>query len=530
MTTERDIDSRIIPAAQEKHASFGSLLRRHRQFLFIAVLLTAAILLRLDGITRPSVATRELYGALVARQYYVDYFGGGLSPPKRQVVRELRDTFEPIEPPVLNVASAAVFRLTGGENLWVPRLLSALLWVIGGVFLFSIGRRVTTSAGAVVALGLYLFWPFGVWISRRGMPDAMMVSLLLAASLTVIRYWESPSRRRLLVAGVVSSLAGAAKPGVALIFLAVLFVALAISQRALFVSLLRGRLPLFIALASTLSIAYYVYGTYFRHFLSGQTTGRVTPREIAEGRFWRGWWSMISDALSFPLEQRTLALVPIIAALTGIAVARRGIPRTVLIGLSLGYVAFGLVFTQHISTHSYYSLPLIAIFSLSIGSLAGYLLAGLPPSARSVLVGLLVVVIGGAIYADDRKLRSENPRQLILDYRRIGQVTRHSTQALVVDGLENPPISYWGWMVARYWYDPTPAQDLAPPATRVHTKTGLNKFSFLIVIDVNELRTERRLRALTRTLPIVARTNRYSIFDLRSHRLRAITPAGSPAN
>jgi hypothetical protein len=37
-------------------------------------------------------------------------------------------------------------------------------------------------------------------------------------------------------------------------------------------------------------------------------------------------------------------------------------------------------------------------------------------------------------------------------------------------------------------------------------------------MDVSELQTERKLRAFTRDLPVVARTSDYAVFDLRGAR------------
>jgi len=495
-------------------ARLDALLRR-RKALLVGALLACALLLRVDGITRPSISARELYGGLLARQYYYGD-GAGLSPQKREVVRKLGTVFNPIEPPVLNLASAATFRLTG-ENLWVARLFSLTLWVVGGVFFYLIAVRLTSSGGALLGLALYLFWPFGVWISRRGMPDAPMVALLLAASLAVIRYWERPSRRRLVVAAIVSSLATAAKPGVAGIFLVALFAALAVSQRRLVESVVRGRFPFFVVVTSAISAVYYGYGTYVRHFLTGESEGRIAPHVLLKAWYWRGWWSMISSALPFPQHQRALAFVPLAAGLAGIVVARRGIPRAVLVGLAVGYVVFGLVFTLHISTHSYYSLPLIAILSLAIATLAGFLLDRASAVMRVVLVGASVVALAGVAYKDSRVLVNENPRQTIADYRRIGELTDHTTRALVIDPFLISPISYWGWMVGRYWYEPTPAMDLGPAGDRSRLRLP-GHFDFLVVMQTSELRTEPRLQEFTRSLPVVARTPRYAIFDLRGRR------------
>jgi 4-amino-4-deoxy-L-arabinose transferase-like glycosyltransferase len=485
--------------------------------LLIGCLLVSAVVLRLDGITRPSVAAREMYGALLSRQYYYGD-GNGLTPAKQEVVRKLGTVFNPIEPPVLNLVSAAGFHLTGGENLWLPRLISSLLWVAGGIFLYLIAIRITTRGGALVALTLYLFWPFGVWISRFGMPDALMVALLLGAAFAVIRYWERASFWRLLAAGVVSSFATAAKPGVAGIFLIVLFASLAISRRTFVTSLASGRLPLFVALTSTLSAAYYVYGNYVRNFLSGESEGRVAPLAVTHPSFWRGWWSMISTVLPFPQHPGALAFAPILAAALGVAVARTGLPRTILIGLLLGYVAFGLAFTHYISSHSYYSLPLVAIFALAIGSLGGFFLDRLSGPASALLIGLFVLGVGIAIYKSDRVLTSANPRLQIADYRRVGEITGHTTRALVIDPDLISSICYWGWIVGRYWYEPSPARDL--PVSNGPLPPGIDprQYSFLIVMDVSELRTEPELRRFTRTLRVVARTNRYAIFDLRGWR------------
>jgi 4-amino-4-deoxy-L-arabinose transferase-like glycosyltransferase len=490
--------------------------------LLVGCLLLGAFLLRLDGITQPSIASRELYGALITRQHY---FGDGdaLSPSKQRVVGELSTVFNAIEPPVLNVISAFAFQFTGGENLWVPRVVPALLWVIGGIFLYLIAGRLTTRDGMLVALVVYLFWPFGVWISRHGMPDAMMVALLLAAALTVIRYWERPSLGRLASAGVVSSLATAAKPGVALIFLTVLFAALAISQRAFLATLVRGRLPLFVALAISVSAVYYAYGAYVRDFLSAESEGRIEPELVTTAWFWKGWWSMMASSLPFPQSQGTLALVSLAIGLFGVIVARQGMPRAVLVGLALGYLAFGLTFTTHVSTHSYYSLPLIPILALSTGVAAGFLLERLrarSSTARFALVALVALAVGIGAFKSHAVLtsdRSETDRQ-IADYRRIGEITRHTTRALVVDVRLISPISYWGWIVARYWYEPTPEQDLGASRNRLPGGIDPAQFDFLIVVDVSELESERRLRGFTRGLPVVERTGRYAVFDLRRGR------------
>src|SRR5947208_10439422 len=176
-------------------------------------------------------------------------------------------------------------------------------------------------------------------MSRVYMPDPAMVALLLAGALAVIRYWERPSSRRFAVASSVAAVATFVKPGVALVFLVCLFVALAVSQRVRFPSA-GGRLLLFAGIAVAPTAGYFVYGSYIRHFLvaEGDAGERVQPHLLATGWFWRGWWEMLSIVLPFPQHQRGLALVPLAAALAGVVAGGRKPARPILLGLALGYV------------------------------------------------------------------------------------------------------------------------------------------------------------------------------------------------
>jgi 4-amino-4-deoxy-L-arabinose transferase-like glycosyltransferase len=184
------------------------------------------------------------------------------------------------------------------------------MWLLGGLFLYLIAARLTTRFGRVVALALYLFWPYAAFISRLYMPDASMLAVMLGATLAVLRYWEAPSFARLGAAGAASAFATLVKPGVALLFLAPLFVALATANGALRDVLARGRLAFFVSLALLPSVVYYVYGTYVRDFLLGESEGRVEPSLIATAWFcgaggrWSRSYSRSRNAKSFSLSCR----------------------------------------------------------------------------------------------------------------------------------------------------------------------------------------------------------------------------------
>jgi 4-amino-4-deoxy-L-arabinose transferase-like glycosyltransferase len=483
-----------------------SVLQRRAHVVLVGALLVGGLLLRLPGIQTPSIEQRETEGALLAREWYLGG-GSGLPAWKQRVLHALDSSVRPIEPPLLDYATSLEYRASG-ENFWFPRLLSSFFWVLGGVFLYLIAVRLMTRSAAVIALALYLTWPYAVWLSRHFMPDALLVCSLLAASLTVIRYWERPGRGRLVAAGAVACFATAVKPGVAIFFLVALFASLAVSRRQLRASVVGGGLPLFTAFAGSAALAYYVYGRYLSHFIwRAADSGRVRPHLLIASDFWQGWWNMVSYLLRYPQPQAALAFVPLAVGLAGLALAR-GTARAVLVGLTLGYVAFALTFANYTQTHPYYSLPLIPILTLSIGLVASSLLGRLGRAGHGVLAGLVVLAVAVAAFKAHAVLTGKETRQTIADYRSIGRLTGHTTRALIVSGELRTPAMYWGWIVGDAW-------DVGDYPNGLPRSMNPAKYDFLVVEGVDQIQTTPGLRRLARRLPVVARTSRYAIFDLR---------------
>ena len=476
--------------------------------LAVAILLLAGLLLRLPGLDTPSVEQRENQSSLLARGWHLGD-GGALPVAKQRVLDEVDTVLEPFEPPLLELAAAGFYRTTDGERIWFPRLLSALAWIVGAMFLALIARRITNTAGLLTAVALYLVWPYAAWHSRKFMPDALMVSCLLAAVLAIIRYWERPTRRRLLVAAGASAFATAIKPGVAFLIVTAVFVGLAVSQKQLRAETRSGRLPLFVGLAASLALAYVALGRYATDFINPDaTTGRLTPDLILTAEFWTGWWEMVSSLLRSPQPQILLAVAALAIGALGLALAPRGMPRAILWSLVVGYVAFGLAFASYTATHPYYALPLIPILALSIGVVVGSVQRRL--RGRRVAQIAVLVVVAGAVAVGAQKshalITTPPELELIADYERIGELTSHTTRAIVVDGRLAHPIMYWGWIVGEDWEldynDELPSW--IDPAEK----------DFLIVVGNDQL-GHAGLRAFTRNRPVVAETERYTVFDLR---------------
>jgi 4-amino-4-deoxy-L-arabinose transferase-like glycosyltransferase len=495
---------RGIPRARHGQGGLGS-----GVYLLTAVgLLAAALALRLAGIDDPSIEQRETQSALLARRWSVDR--SELTPAQQRVMTAVDDEIRPIEPPILDAIAAAEFRLTGSESLWFPRLVSAALWVLGGLFLLLAARRLTTAAGALVALALYLFWPYAVWHSRLFMPDSLLVCALLAATWTVLRYWEVPSGRRFAVAAATSSFATLVKPGIAFLFLVALFMSLALA-RGQFRRVLRGRLWLYALVTGAAAVLYGVWGLYLTDVIwEGADDSRFETGLLVRSDFWHGWWDVVSFLLRFPQEQSVLAVVAIALGLAGMVVAPRGVPRATLVGLAVGYLLFVLAFANYTSTHPYYSLPLIPILALALGVLAGWVLDLL--EGRRVLQGAVLAVVAAAVVVAAQRaytaLTPPPPTDRIAAYREIGELTGHTTRSIIVDPELGTPAMYWGWIATRAWeidYLEQPPAWIEP-----------DEADYLIVVDTDALESHAGLRAYVAGHPVVARTDDYAIFDLRA--------------
>src|SRR3954447_3604948 len=165
--------------------------------LIAGALLVAALLVRAYAIGRPPVdfqPERPYHSAIVARWYYIEHTHEGSAAHRQAALVSKKREFVR-EPPILEYAAALVYRATGGEHLWIPRLFLSICWVTGGLLLFLLARRLASIEAAVAALAFYLFLPFGINASRSFQPDPLMVVLAIAAVLLVVRDDAERSRR-----------------------------------------------------------------------------------------------------------------------------------------------------------------------------------------------------------------------------------------------------------------------------------------------------------------------------------------------
>jgi 4-amino-4-deoxy-L-arabinose transferase-like glycosyltransferase len=524
---------------QEVSKASSSLKQPLVQLWILGIVFVAAFCVRLYRIGEPLfdwVPVRQYHCALLARGFYEWILTGNLKTIPPDGI---------IEPPILEGLASLSYLITGAEHLWIPRVLSAIFWMIGGIFVYLIARKIVSANAALFSVIFYLFDPAVVLPSRAFMPDPLMIMLLMVSVYTIVIYHEQPTTGRLVVAAIASSLALFVKPGICLFQIFGALVWPMIQRRGLIDTLSSAHLYLFTVLSVLPMGLYYVYGM-IGGFLEGQVQGKVVPQYLLESYFWRGWLEQIG---------LMVGIIAFVVGVLGVLLLRPGLPRSLVAGMWGGYFLFGLVFTYHIHTHDYYSLQLVPLVALSLGPVwdmvVGYLgQTNYSHYKRGMVLGLIVLAVslsvvgqrttilgiahqgGGAKPFPGKLIGSV----LIADYgarasiyQKIGEIVDHSPRTIVSAPDFGYPLLYYGRLDGEYWPSPgMVAWWRSRDRATSHLEGATNRRElfdrwysedspeYFIIIKSEDWRRDKRLRRLLlRHFPKVTTDKYYLVFDLR---------------
>jgi hypothetical protein len=506
------------------------------RLLVLGFLFVVAFCLRLYGINQPPMEfgmLRQYHGALLARGFYEWWLTGDLKTVPPDGI---------IEPPILELVASLAYLISGGEHLWIPRLLSALFWMVGGVFLYLIAKRIVSPNAVVFCVFFYLFVPYSVFASRAFMPDPLMIMLLMISVFMILRYHEQPSTRRLIFAAVASSLAIFVKPGICLFQVFGAFVSLAVYREGVRRFLISPQFLVFAVLSILPTGLYYLYGTFLAGFLRGQASQKVVPQLIFETSFWEGWFINVWVVLGY---------VALLGALLGVLLLRKGLPRVLMIGLWSGYFLFGLTFTSHVATHDYYSLQLIPVVALSLGPLADLVMKYLNQTVnnlgqlgwrgygRIIVLALSISVLVLSAVGNRQasaystawvRAQQDRAASYLATFQEIGEVVNHSDRTFILFGgsqTRGPnygfALMYHGHLSGETWPLPTQIGERQEGKRAVTTEELFSRRyqkhspEYFIISKGWWQRDEATgLRTfLTENFPMAAQGDTYIVFDLR---------------
>jgi hypothetical protein len=462
------------PLDNETSAQTVALSRHKRALLWAALifLFFAAIAIRVANLEASRmIAERQFRSALIARAYY---FARTDAIPewRKQVADASKQRAGVLEPAIMEFLVALVYRVVRGEHLWIASLLSGTFWIIGGVFLFAIAKKLVSFEAAVLSTAYYFFLPLGVSTSISFLPDPLMVMMFLVSLFAIVWYDDRPSMARLLLAAALSGLAILIRPFV-LFTLLCAFAALAIYHKGVWRSLAHSHSWIFLVVSLLPTVLFYGYGVFVAGFLRWKVETSFLPGLLLQREYWRDWLLTATGAVGF---------VPTVAAMIGIPMLRKGLPRVLMIGLWIGYAVFCMVFTYHIRFAGYYHLQLAVIVALSFGPVAALILRHLgqvctrwywwvPVIGALLLMGLFNVreIRGGL--AAPRNLESREIAE------EVGEIVGHSRKVVYVATYYGAPLEYYAELSGAYW--PRRSSDADRALGRVHAQSVTERLDAL---------------------------------------------------
>jgi hypothetical protein len=463
--------------------------------LLAALLLIFGLALRLYDITDQPIdfhPTRQLRGAIIARGMYYDMMPGA-DPAQRQQALDFWGSTGQYEPSILEKLSAYTYLLLGSEQIWVPRLYSAIFWVLGGIALLALARRLTAGrwAPALAALTYYLVLPFGVQASRTIQPDPLMVMWIIFTFYALYRWseWRTapvgvPSWKWALAAGFLGGIAiltkvVAAYPIAGAAIAVVLTLvgqavslppqsgqtvrlsrnALNLAPRAAFLRrpaflrspLLLKRPQLRVIAQALLAAALMLLPSAYYYLSRG---GRASE-------FFSSWTLSLAHLLVEPsvyarwfnLVQSLLGLAVLLLALAGIMIAHEK-ARWLLLGMWLGYLAYGLFLPYQMYTHNYYHLMLIPMTALGLAPALAPLLKRAERQGLLWRAGLAAVLLVGVTFSAWTYLapqRQENYQTEVTHWQEIASKIPADGKTIALTQDYGYRLMYYGWRKVVLW-------------------------------------------------------------------------------
>jgi len=482
-------------------------------------------------------STRQLLSMIKARGMYYETRTDVSSEERSFAIQQWKFRAS-VEPEFFERIVAWTYEFTG-EQVWVARAYSSAFWIIGGIFLYLLARRLTSDDGAIAATAMYLFLPYAIIASRSFQPDPLMTMLIVmflwavwewASSLTAKHAKNTKKNQENLSAlgefrGSKSSWLFAILAGlfgglaIFIKFPAAFFVVggglgAALSYRSMKEALKNPQVYVMALLGILPGAGYLIYGIFIKDFLGQQFGGRFIPTLFLSPSYYIGWLNMLNlVAGGFVLMLALLGLFFF-----------DGKKRRLLLGLWVGYALFGFYFNFHIHTHDYYSLPLIPILALSISPLADSFFAKLAALTQTKLLrfsSLLFLLIGliTSLWSVRNQLNAVDYRPQAAMWSEINAKTDgYNLIGLTQD--YGARMAYWGWRNMISW----PSYgDLLYSATRSGAQRDFDeqfeeltaRKELFIVTDFNDLNRQPFLKEKLKTYPVFAEGDGYIIYQLR---------------
>ncbi len=482
-------------------------------FLLVAIFVLG-LGVRLYDLTDPPLdfhPTRQLRMAMIARGIYYKV-NQTADPEIREAAISFARSMGTFEPPILENLVASTYRLLGGERLWVSRIFTSLFWIIGGVAIFDLSRRMTSIYGAIVSLLYYLFLPFSVMASRSFQPDPGMVMWVILSVYAFYRWIETREWRWAIVAGLTSGIAVLVKvvAGYLVVGVAIAVVIYAVGLKNGWKNIQVWTMALLMALPGLLYYGFILEGRSSDYFLNW-TVALLSL--VLDPAFYVRWLIHLGDLMGLTI---------LFLALVGVMISKP-INRAVLFGLWVGYGVYGLTLPYQVTTHSYYNLQLVPTIAMSLAPVAAQIIDRLAVQ-KSVwqlfFGGLVIVFLAFSAWTSVYQLGAYDFRNTPAIWEKISDAIPSDGKVLALTQDYGYPLMYFGWKKVNLWPD-IAERNLASLRGKGEEDVmlefnGRSKGkSYFLITDFDQFEDQPFLKELLYAeYPIYSQGDGYLIFDL----------------
>lgn len=483
--------------------------------LFIILLLFGGLLRLIDLTDEPLdfQPSRQLRNSLVAREIYYSVL---LSATDEQKIlsQSFADSVGKYEPPVIESIVAYSYLITGGENIAVARIWLTVFWLIAGIALFDLMKRVVLPWSALIALAFYLILPFSVQASRSFQPDPLMTSAFVIGIYFLYRWSEEVSNEKsswkfAILASIFLGLATFVKIVIAF-FVGAAAIALVLFTfgKNFYKSKQVWTMGVIMVVPALLYYVLLNQGRSTEYFFSW-TVALINL--IASADFYTKWLAFLGV-----LFGQTILFLSVAGAL--IAPPRM---RWLLISLWIGYLLYGLTLPFQMYTHSYYHIQLIPIIALGLAIILNPLIefvANQNKITRISFIALIIAIIGFQSYVARSVLVAESFRHEPAYWSSVGDAIPPDAKVIALTQDYGYRLMLYGWRKVNLW---PLATELS--ATRNPDKDNAAKFDeitagmdYFLVTAFGQLDKQPELKKILDTYPIALEGDGYVLYDLRT--------------
>jgi 4-amino-4-deoxy-L-arabinose transferase-like glycosyltransferase len=348
------------------------------------------------------------------------------------------------------------------------------------------------------------------------MPDPMMVAFSTISIYSIYQWEKKRTVRWAVFTGLATGFTIFSK-SLAGIILVIPFAVFILSTEGLKNALKNRQVWLILILSALPIAAFTYYGFFIDGRMADQFIGRFFPNLYTSPSLYVNWFGNI---------ETHFGLITLILSVVGLALVKEKKLRTLLISWWAGYIVYGFIFPHHISTHSYYHLPLVPIMAVSLTSLASRLadLVNQTPQ-KSLNWGLITAAFGIFVFFNLWSVKNELNS---VDYRLVRERLEHiggvinaspkkSTVALTDD--YEASLRFYGMISSRHW--PSRGEIEVTNATRGEEafediwREKTYGVHFFVVLDMEDFDKQPELKdQLYDNYEIADQGEGYILFDL----------------